>query len=187
MAKIEEIIQVAAKKFFSNGFDKTSMREIAKATNLTTAGLYYYIKDKEQLFEMVDSFIFSELEKKILLKTDWEKNPEKRIRHLIKVSVDFVLEMPILYHIIREGTMKFSIESKNNRRRVFELMRNIFLKLKKEGFIAKNIKNVDITVGVFAIIAIINWIPLWYKSTGGINKTKLIESISKMVIKWSLK
>jgi AcrR family transcriptional regulator len=187
MAKIEEIIQVAARKFFSNGFDKTSMREIAKATNLTTAGLYYYIKDKEQLFEMVDNFMFLELEKTLSLETDWGKNPEKRIRHFIKVSVDFVLEKPFLYHIIREGTMKFSSQSKDNRRRVFELMRNIFLKLKKEGSTAKDIKDADITVGVFAIIAIINWLPLWYKSTGRINRTQLVESISKMVIKWSLK
>lgn len=187
MTKIEEIVQVATEKFLTEGFDKTSMRYIAKSTNLTTAGLYYYIKDKKQLFEMVDSFIFIELEKRIVLKKDWEKDPEKRIRHLIRILVEYALEMPILYHIVREGTIKYSIKSRNNRRRVLELMRNFFVTLKKEGFAAKNINDDDITVGVFNIIAIINWIPLWYKSTGRINKTKLIESMSKMVIKFFLK
>ncbi|THB75950.1 MAG: TetR/AcrR family transcriptional regulator [Desulfobacteraceae bacterium] len=43
------VYQVAAKTLWQKGYDKTSIRDIAKATDMTTAGLYYYFKSKEEL------------------------------------------------------------------------------------------------------------------------------------------
>ncbi len=43
------IYQVATKTLWQKGYDKTSIRDIAKATDMTTAGLYYYFKSKEEL------------------------------------------------------------------------------------------------------------------------------------------
>lgn len=43
------VYQVATKTLWQKGYDKTSIRDIAKATDMTTAGLYYYFKSKEEL------------------------------------------------------------------------------------------------------------------------------------------
>ena len=43
------IYKVATKTLWQKGYDKTSIRDIAKATDMTTAGLYYYFKSKEEL------------------------------------------------------------------------------------------------------------------------------------------
>ena len=43
------VYEVATKTLWQKGYDKTSIRDIAKATDMTTAGLYYYFKSKEEL------------------------------------------------------------------------------------------------------------------------------------------
>ena len=43
------VYTVATKTLWQKGYDKTSIRDIARATDMTTAGLYYYFKSKEEL------------------------------------------------------------------------------------------------------------------------------------------
>lgn len=43
------VYEVATETLWQKGYDKTSIRDIAKATDMTTAGLYYYFKSKEDL------------------------------------------------------------------------------------------------------------------------------------------
>lgn len=43
------VYEVATETLWQKGYDKTSIRDIAKATDMTTAGLYYYFKSKEEL------------------------------------------------------------------------------------------------------------------------------------------
>jgi AcrR family transcriptional regulator len=49
-AKREEIAEVALELFTSKGYDRTSVREIARLTGLSQAGLLHYFKTKEDLF-----------------------------------------------------------------------------------------------------------------------------------------
>ncbi|MCF8039230.1 MAG: TetR/AcrR family transcriptional regulator, partial [Desulfohalobiaceae bacterium] len=50
------VYTVAAKTLFQKGYARTSIRDIAKATDMTNAGLYYYFKSKEELlFQILNS------------------------------------------------------------------------------------------------------------------------------------
>jgi len=52
----KEIYRIATQTLWQKGYDKTTIRDIAKATDMTTAGLYYYFKSKEELlFQILDS------------------------------------------------------------------------------------------------------------------------------------
>lgn len=46
----QRIIETAANLFMEHGFDGVSIRQIAEACKMSKAGLYYYFKDKEDLF-----------------------------------------------------------------------------------------------------------------------------------------
>jgi AcrR family transcriptional regulator len=51
--KVQQIIDVAQKRFGVYGLEKTSMREIAEDLNLSKASLYYYFPDKESIYRAV--------------------------------------------------------------------------------------------------------------------------------------
>jgi AcrR family transcriptional regulator len=46
----DKILAAAKETFLSHGFDKASMREIAKKAGISTSNMYNYFKSKEQLF-----------------------------------------------------------------------------------------------------------------------------------------
>ncbi|KEI77490.1 TetR/AcrR family transcriptional regulator [Clostridium botulinum] len=48
--KKQHILEAAIIKFTENGFDKTSLREIASAASLTTGAIYHHFKNKDELF-----------------------------------------------------------------------------------------------------------------------------------------
>jgi AcrR family transcriptional regulator len=50
LAKREEILDAALDLFARNGYDRTSVREIARLTGLTQAGLLHHFTSKEELF-----------------------------------------------------------------------------------------------------------------------------------------
>ena len=52
-AKRQEILDVALDQFAKNGYDRTSVREIARLVGLSQAGLLHYFSNKEELFTEV--------------------------------------------------------------------------------------------------------------------------------------
>src|SRR3954447_23080542 len=50
VAKREEVLDAALEVFRRDGYDKTSVREVARATGLSQAGLLHYFSSKEELF-----------------------------------------------------------------------------------------------------------------------------------------
>ena len=51
--KKETILKAAAECFSRYGFDKTTLEDIGKAAKLNKASLYYYFKNKEEIFMQV--------------------------------------------------------------------------------------------------------------------------------------
>ena len=56
------IFRTAAEIFQRKGYHATAMGEIADAVDLTKAGLYYYVKGKEDLLFAIMSFAMDRLE-----------------------------------------------------------------------------------------------------------------------------
>jgi AcrR family transcriptional regulator len=50
IASRERIMEEAARLFVDRGYNGISMRELAQATGISKAGLYYHFQDKEDLF-----------------------------------------------------------------------------------------------------------------------------------------
>ncbi len=57
------IIDAATGEFFSNGYSKTSLRNISAAAGITAGNLYHYFRGKSELFEAVVSPAYHELVK----------------------------------------------------------------------------------------------------------------------------
>lgn len=53
IAKREEILDAALDQFARNGYDRTSVREIARESGLSQAGLLHHFSSKEELFAEV--------------------------------------------------------------------------------------------------------------------------------------
>lgn len=59
----ETIVQTALRLFLQNGYEKTSMNDIAREVGITKPAIYHHFKNKDELFHEVLSLFFEEMGK----------------------------------------------------------------------------------------------------------------------------
>ena len=57
----DAILKASVNEFYKNGFENTSMRTIAKKTNVTVGNLYRYYKNKEEILDVIVQPVLSTL------------------------------------------------------------------------------------------------------------------------------
>ncbi len=88
--KRDRILSVAIKEFADNGFENTSIQQIAKKAGISVGSVYKYFENKETLFSMVVHEGMSSLENLLMSLADSSEDilvkAEKIIRELLKYS-----------------------------------------------------------------------------------------------------
>ena len=88
--KRERIMRVAREEFANNGFENTSIQQIAKKADISVGSVYKYFENKEELFTMIVQDGLSELEEMLLKLSasseDIVLKAEKIIREIISSS-----------------------------------------------------------------------------------------------------
>ena len=57
----KKILDSATNEFYAKGFDKASLRDICEKANVTTGALYFFFKDKDDLFNNVIAPVVSSM------------------------------------------------------------------------------------------------------------------------------
>jgi len=87
---------VALELFAEQGYDKTSLREIAERLDVTKAALYYHFKSKEDIVSSLVEDYFGQIDDMIAWGRAQPRTPESRAQVLDRY-----------YHIVAEGTGVF--------------------------------------------------------------------------------
>jgi len=111
----DRIIEVATKMFIEDGYDKTSIRNIAEQIEYSPATIYLYFKDKDELFFAIHELGFMKLlqEMEVLKKM---KSPFKQLREMGVIYIDFAINNPEYYDLmfIMRAPMNVIKESKGS-------------------------------------------------------------------------
>jgi len=83
-----QILDTAQGLFIRHGYQGLSMRQIAEAVGVTKAALYYYFKDKEQLFLAVMQRYLDGIETQIDQIIAEQPDARTRIRQFVKALLD---------------------------------------------------------------------------------------------------
>ena len=89
----DRILQAATVMFLEDGYEKTSIRNIADKIEYSPATIYLYFKDKDELFFAIHNIGFQLLLKE-MEKAGKIKNPLKRLREIGITYIEFALKNP---------------------------------------------------------------------------------------------
>jgi AcrR family transcriptional regulator len=108
-AKVEDtkvsILRSAAKLFAQNGFDATSVREIAKNSGVNIAMIYYYFQTKEGLYQEILEDACRALSLSLADCIDRKRDPEENIYCFIKTYINFLQNHKTLHLIFLRETI----------------------------------------------------------------------------------
>jgi AcrR family transcriptional regulator len=99
--RVEEIVENASVAFAKYGYKKTSLEDIAKLTGLTKTALYYYFKNKEELFKAVVFKEAQSLSMKIVNIVSTANNPVEQLKLYIQARMLGLQDVSIIYDIFK--------------------------------------------------------------------------------------
>src|SRR6266568_4835176 len=102
--RLEQLLSRAARVFADRGYHSTTMRDLAGATGMSLAGMYYYVRGKEELLHRIQERCFTRVlagaERALALLDD--ADPLERLHAFIRHHVTFfaahMAEMKVLSH-----------------------------------------------------------------------------------------
>lgn len=184
--RLGEIYRTAAEIIFKQGFDATSMSDIAEAVGMTKAGIYHYIPGKKELLFTLMSYAMDHLDRQVIAPAQEIADAETRLHHIISSHVQLITGTGD-----RKGNGLLSILTDElagltsaHRRKIIErkrvylnLVRATLEELKAEG----KLKELDTTVGAFSIFGTVMWLARWYRPGGELTGAQIATEISRII------
>src|SRR5882724_4350204 len=99
MKSKEKIIRVATHLFHKNGYQATTVDEIAETTGVTKSNLYYHFRSKEELALETLDMRMKQFESEVILPTLGEisLSPKKRLQRFYDRIVNFHSSLKCMY------------------------------------------------------------------------------------------
>lgn len=96
----DQIIQAGIDVFSANGYQKTSMEQIAAAAGLSKGALYYFFKSKADLFYEICATGLRFISTKLDTIVEESTQPKESIRDFVRLHVEICLEHPRLTTLV---------------------------------------------------------------------------------------
>jgi AcrR family transcriptional regulator len=178
--RLEHFLAQAAKVFAEAGYHSTSMRDLAAASGMSLAGMYYYVRSKEDLLALIQERCFTGVLDGARRALDGHSDPQDRLEAFIRHHVTFftahMAEMKVLSH-------ESSVLSGDLRRKVNQIKRryvDLLETLLRDA--APDEIPVDRSAAAYALFGMMNWIYNWYDPAGEIDPERLAGLIARIFL-----
>ncbi len=181
MNKKEQILEEIAELFYEKGYEKTSIRDISRALNISKPGLYYHFTNKQ---EMLFDMIFDFMEKTNLHLTEEisrMNSAEEKLLCIIKSHIDFFIKYPARLKVLVYEA--HSLEGdyyrifKHKQLEYMDIIKNVL-----EQILNGNGSQKNINVATFILLGMLNWILQWYDPEGAVSPDALAEEMHSFYI-----
>jgi len=178
----QEILRASARLFQQQGYDGTSMNDVAAALKLSKGGLYHHFQSKvEILFNLMDHAM-DITEERVINPVKAVADPEERLRTLIRLHIGVVLserdrEITVMLH--ENHPLSPTLRKRINARKkdYVHFLENLVAEVQRARG-AKGI--VTPRAAAFALLGMINWIYQWYRPHGALQEETLAQQYTEI-------
>jgi AcrR family transcriptional regulator len=178
--RLEHLLSVAARVFAERGFHRTSMRDLSRASKMSLAGMYYYVKSKDDLLFQIQRNAFEQVLAGAVQATAVTAQPEERLRAFIRHHVTYfarhMAEMKVLSHEAESLTGGSLDQVRVLKRRYAELCLDLLTALDAKTGGTPVPRN----VAAYTLFGMMNWIYTWYDPSGPVGVDALADAICRL-------
>ena len=185
--RAQEIYLLAAQLFVEKGVGSTSLADIAKALNITKAGLYYYFESKQDLLYRIVELGLDNVKDEVLDPAREIKDAEERLKFIIlnhsRLAAEGNHAVIIVSHEMNSLSFTQREAALKRRREYFDFVRATLIELEKQ----EKLNDVDLTTATFTLFGMILWLSRWYRPGGKLSVEKVCEDVCEMALKGLLR
>lgn len=181
--KLEHILACATRVFYEKGYEGASIRNIARRSRVSLAGLYYYVASKEELLYLIQKHCFTTLKARAEAElASAPPDPEARLRLFIGNHLTFFLQNPeamkVLSHESESLRDPYARQVAELKRGYYRLCRTLVEDLKRE----KGLKRLNPRLSVLSLFGMMNWIYTWYNPKVDPEAGPLAEQMARLFL-----
>ncbi len=159
----EKLLDAAVELFAANGFNATSIRDIAGLTGMTISNIYYHYGSKEGLLNAILERATRRIVDGLTEVVNRDMDPLERFKLLLNTHFDLLVnigrkEANILFleeEYVSRFRKPFQIE-------LLDIYRKELQTLQSLGYVSQE----NLTILAFNVFGVINWHLRWYKPEG---------------------
>jgi AcrR family transcriptional regulator len=178
--RFDSLLTHAARVFAECGYDRTTMRDLAAASGMSLAGIYYYVRGKEDLLYHVQERCFTRVLDGAEAAVPAASDPHERLAAFIRHHVTFFAahmpEMKVLSHEAAALTGE-------RLKRITHIKRRYVDRL--EGLLKDVVPDWPATersAATYALFGMMNWIYNWYDPAGPLDAERLAELVTRIFL-----
>ena len=181
-AKLQHILQHAARVFSEKGYEGASIRDISRATDVSLSSLYYYFESKQKLLYLIQIHAFRSILEQLEALVERVREPEDRLKLFVRNHISYFLshphEMKVLAHEDSALEEPYRKEVAEIKRRSYDLARGIFEDLRRQGRVA----TVNARVAILSLYGMMNWIYKWHNAKVDPQAEELAEAMAAIFL-----
>lgn len=160
----EALLDRAGALMATQGYDGTSMRDIAAAVGMLPGSLYYHFPSKEALFLALHSRVVAEMEARVRAALAGQDDPWDRLDAAAQAHLEGLLATGNLVAIVSPGFLdkraEIGDEIRAERNRYERIFRDLFAALTLPAGLDRDLMRL-------VLFGALNWVPIWYDPRRG--------------------
>lgn len=180
--RLDHFLAQAARVFAERGYHSTTMRDLARATGMSLAGMYYYVRGKEELLCRIQERCFSTVlagaERALAARAG--ADPLERLQTFIHHHVTFfaahMAEMKVLSHEAASLSGERLRKVNTIKRRYVDLLEGLLKEAAPEEGAA------DRSAAAYALFGMMNWLYNWYDPAGALDPQRLAALMARIFL-----
>jgi AcrR family transcriptional regulator len=178
----QEILRTAARLFQQQGYDGTSMNDVAAALKLSKGGLYHHFQSKDEILFDLMNHAMDITQERVINPVRLVADPEERLRTLIRLHIGVVLsvrdrEITVMLHENHPLPPPLRKRINARKKEYVHFVESLILD-------AQNARPLKCTVApraaAFALLGMINWIYQWYQPDRALSEESLVRQYTEI-------
>jgi AcrR family transcriptional regulator len=178
----QEILRAAARLFQQQGYDATSMNDVAAALKLSKGGLYHHFQSKEEILFNLMNHAMDITEERVIAPAKLTPDPEERLRTVIRRHIAVVLserdrEITVMLHENHPLSPALRKRINSRKKDYVHFLENLIGEVQRAR---GSSGTVTPRAAAFALLGMINWIYQWYRPEGSLQEANLAKQYTEI-------
>lgn len=179
-----QIIEASSKLFFEKGFDRTTMREISKASGLTMGSLYDYVRSKDDILVLVYKDVVERFRRSLGENPEesWKAGPEGlegMLRRSLLQMYKLSKAVQLLYRESWSKRKNVHLQMREIDRQYIENFTQLLIKGKQKGWL--QVKHPSVTADLIMLVLSLPALREW--SLSQVEPEAVIDTVVDFVMK----
>ncbi|MCW8984375.1 MAG: TetR/AcrR family transcriptional regulator [Thermoanaerobaculales bacterium] len=180
----DEILRRAAHLFLERGFEIASLVDIADATGISKAGLYYHFSSKQDLLAAIINYgheiLELEFERQL---ADCSSDEDALHRLIYTYALIITREDDAAFANLAVEEMRSLLPA--DREQIADRKRAFLNRIRErlEGLAAAGkLRDIDITTATQTLAGMVLWLPKWYRQGGRLSAKQMANEITELAM-----